>query len=162
MNGLEQVKQTVAGALNQAGLAVRTAFEPGWAARCDGPVAAVGLRTGESRGGAMGRYLGQTPDRREVYGLQLELTLSIDLYSPAELGAPGCDSALETLHQVMLSGLPAGLRPAELRWEETVWDEDTAMFVRRGSLSCGAYFTAEASEDGVLLTDFILKGVVRK
>ncbi|MCI9165269.1 MAG: hypothetical protein HFF64_04635 [Oscillospiraceae bacterium] len=162
MNGLEQVKQTVAGALNQAGLAVRTAFEPGWAARCDGPVAAVGLRTGESRGGAMGRYLGQTPDRREVYGLQLELTLSIDLYSPAELGAPGCDSALETLHQVMLSGLPAGLKPAELRWEETVWDEDTAMFVRRGSLSCGAYFTAEASEDGVLLTDFILKGVVRK
>ena len=110
----------------------------------------------------MGRYLGQTPDRREVYGLRLELTLSMDLYSPAELGAPGCDSALETLHQVMLSGLPAGLRPAELRWEETVWDEDTAMFVRRGSLSCGAYFTAEASEDGVLLTDFILKGVVRK
>ncbi len=162
MNGLEQVKQTVAGALNQAGLAVRTAFEPGWAARCDRPVAAVGLRTGESRGGAMGRYLGQTPDRREVYGLRLELTLSMDLYSPAELGAPGCDSALETLHQVMLSGLPAGLRPAELRWEETVWDEDTAMFVRRGSLSCGAYFTAEASEDGVLLTDFILKGVVRK
>lgn len=162
MNGLEQVKQAVAGALNQAGLAVRTAFEPGWAARCDGPVAAVGLRTGESRGGAMGRYLGQTPDRREVYGLRLELTLSMDLYSPAELGAPGCDSALETLHQVMLSGLPAGLRPAELRWEETVWDEDTAMFVRRGSLSCGAYFTAEASEDGVLLTDFILKGVVNK
>lgn len=162
MNGLEQVKQAVAGALNQAGLAVRTAFDPGWAARCDRPVAAVGLRTGESRGGAMGRYLGQTPDRREVYGLRLELTLSMDLYSPAELGAPGCDSALETLHQVMLSGLPAGLRPAELRWEETVWDEDTAMFVRRGSLSCGAYFTAEASEDGVLLTDFILKGVVRK
>ena len=162
MNGLEQVKQAVAGALNQAGLAVRTAFEPGWAARCDRPVAAVGLRTGASRGGAMGRYLGQTPDRREVYGLRLELTLSMDLYSPAELGAPGCDSALETLHQVMLSGLPAGLRPAELRWEETVWDEDTAMFVRRGSLSCGAYFTAEASEDGVLLTDFILKGVVRK
>lgn len=162
MNGLEQVKQAVAGALNQAGLAVRTAFEPGWAARCDRPVAAVGLRTGESRGGAMGRYLGQTPDRREVYGLRLELTLSMDLYSPAELGAPGCDSALETLHQVMLSGLPAGLRPAELRWEETVWDEDTAMFVRRGSLSCGAYFTAETSEDGVLLTDFILKGVVRK
>ena len=162
MNGLEQVKQAVAGALNQAGLAVRTAFDPGWAARCDRPVAAVGLRTGESRGGAMGRYLGQTPDRREVYGLRLELTLSMDLYSPAELGAPGCDSALETLHQVMLSGLPAGLKPAELRWEETVWDEDTAMFVRRGSLSCGAYFTAEASEDGVLLTDFILKGVVRK
>ena len=162
MSGLEQVKRAIAGALEKAGIAARLAFEPGWAKGYSGPVVAVGLRRGESRGGAMGRYLGQTPDRREVYGLQLELTLSMDLYSPAELGAPGCDSALETLHQVMLSGLPAGLRPAELRWEETVWDEDTAMFVRRGSLSCGAYFTAEASEDGVLLTDFILKGVVRK
>ena len=162
MNGLEQVKAALSAALERAGIAAQAAFSPGWVRSYSQPVVAVGLRQGESRGGAMGRYLGQTPDRREVYGLQLELTLSIDLYSPAELGAPGCDSALETLHQVMLSGLPAGLKPAELRWEETVWDEDTAMFVRRGSLSCGAYFTAEASEDGVLLTDFILKGVVRK
>lgn len=162
MNGLEQVKQAVAGALNQAGLAVRTAFDPGWAARCDRPVAAVGLRTGESRGGAMGRYLGQTPDRREVYGLRLELTLSMDLYSPAELGAPGCDSALETLHRVMLGSLPSGLRPTELKWEETGWDEDTSMFLRRGSLSCSAFFTALAEEDGALISDFILKGVVTK
>ena len=34
------------------------------------------------------------------------------------------------------------------------------MFLRRGSLSCGAYFTAAATEEGVLLSDFILKGVI--
>lgn len=162
MNGLEQVKKALTQALTQAGLAARTAFEPGWAASYSAPVAAVGLRTGESRGGAMGSYLGQTQDSQEVYGLRLELTLSLDIYCPAKLGAAGCDSALETLHQVMLGGLPSGLKPTELRWEETVWDEDTSMFLRRGSLACCAYFTAEAAEDGLLLTDFILKGVVRK
>ena len=74
----------------------------------------------------------------------------------------GCDSALETLHQVMLGSLPSGLRPTELKWEETGWDEDTAMFLRRGSLSCSAFFTALAEEDGALISDFILKGVVTK
>ena len=53
-----------------------------------------------------------------------------------------------------------GLRPTELRWEEAVWDETTAMFLRRGSFSCSAYFVATATEEGAWLTDFILKGVV--
>ena len=66
----------------------------------------------------------------------------------------------QTLHQVMLEGLPSGLRPTELRWEEAVWDETTAMFLRRGSFSCSAYFVATATEEGAWLTDFILKGVV--
>ena len=50
----------------------------------------------------------------------------------------------------------------ELKWEEAAWDKDTAMFLRRGSLACSAYFVAAASEDGLLLSDFILKGVVTK
>ena len=44
--------------------------------------------------------------------------------------------------------------------EETAWDETTSMFLRRGSLSCSAYFVATATEEGAWLTDFILKGVV--
>ena len=36
------------------------------------------------------------------------------------------------------------------------------MFLRRGSLSCSAFFTALAEEDGALISDFILKGVVTK
>ena len=47
-------------------------------------------------------------------------------------------------------------------WEEAAWDKDTAMFLRRGSLVCSAYFVATASEDGLLLSDFILKGMVTK
>ena len=156
MSGLEQVKAAIAKALEQAGTAARAAYAPGWARSYEEPVVAVGLRMGESRGGAMGGYLGEQVDPetlacREIYGMRLELTLSL-----------GCDSALETLHQVMLGSLPSGLRPTELKWEETGWDEDTAMFLRRGSLSCSAFFTALAEEDGALISDFILKGVVTK
>lgn len=165
MNGLEQVKNAVAAALEENGLRARIAYAPGWAKCYDSPVVAVGIRTGESRGGAMSHYLGRRTvpgalESREVYGLRLDLTLSLDIYSPAEIGAAGCDQALERLHQIMLEGLPAGLKPAELKWEETGWDQESSMFLRRGSLACGAYFTASAGEDGAPLSDFILKGVV--
>lgn len=36
------------------------------------------------------------------------------------------------------------------------------MFLRRGSLSCEAVFTAQAEEDNALVSDFILKGVVKQ
>lgn len=167
MNGLEQVKSAIACALEQAGISTRIAYAAGWAKAYQEPVVAVGLRTGESRGGALSSYLGQrtdptTLDHQEVYGMRLELTLSLDIYCPPKDGVSGCDGVLETLHQIMLEGLPSGLRPTELRWEEAVWDEDTSMFLRRGSLACSAYFVAAASEEGLLLTDFILKGVVTK
>lgn len=165
MNGLEQVKKAIAAALEKNGVQARTAYAPGWAKRYDRPVVAVGLRTGESKGGALSHYLGEQVDphtlvRREVYGLRLELTLSLDIYCPAKDGAAGGEETLDILHQIMLEGLPSGLKPVELKWEEAVWDEDTAMFLRRGSLACGAYFLAAASEDGPLVSDFILKGVV--
>lgn len=165
--GLEQVKAAVAAALERAGVQAVIAYAPGWAKQYSRPVVAVGLRTGESRCGALGSYLGtrmdpDTQSCQELYGMQMDLTLSLDIHSPPPAGAAGCESALEALHQTALQGLPAGLKPKELKWEETVWDEETGTFLRRGSLSCLAYFTASVSEDGALLSDFILKGVVTK
>ena len=167
MNGLEQVKLAIAEALNNAGIAAHTAYAPGWAKAYREPVVSVGLRTGESKGGALGSYLGQKVDPdtlacQEIYGMRLELVLSLDIYCPPGEGAGRCDSVLEGLHQVMLNGLPSGLRPAELKWEETAWDGDTAMFLRRGSLACSAFFVAETAEEQFDLTDFILKGVLKK
>lgn len=167
MNGLEQVKAAIAAALEKAGILAQTAYAPDWAKAYSGPVVAIGLRTGESRGGAMSTYLGQRTDPKtlicqEVYGMRLDLTLSLDIYCPPEEGAAGGERVLEALHQIMLEGLPSGLRPAELKWEEASWDPDTGMFLRRGSFVCGAYFIAAASEDGVEFTDFILKGVISK
>ena len=54
---MEQVKAAIAKALEQAGTAARAAYAPGWARSYEEPVVAVGLRMGESRGGAMGGYL---------------------------------------------------------------------------------------------------------
>ena len=167
MNGLEQVKAALSAALERAGIAAQAAFSPGWVRSYSQPVVAVGLRQGESRGGALSSYLGQRTDPdtqlcQEVYGMRLELTLSLDIYCPPRDGTAGCDSVLEALHQIILEGLPSGLKPMELKWEEAAWDKDTAMFLRRGSLACSAYFVAAASEDGLLLSDFILKGVVTK
>lgn len=162
-SAIEQVKHALRCALEKAGLQTRAAFAPGQAVAYEGPVAAVGLRRGESRGSGLSSYLGRQRTGggwREVYGLRMDLTLSLDLYAPADMGAAGCDQALELLHRVMLEGLPAGLRPKELSWEEAVWDKDTSMFLRRGSLHCEAVFTAETEEDNILVTDFILKGVV--
>lgn len=167
MNGLEQVKAAIAAALERSGVSAQIAYAPGWAKSYQQPVVAVGLRTGESRSGALSSYLGQRIDPKtmasqEVYGMRLELIMSLDIYCPPKEGASGCDKVLDTLHQIMLDGLPSGLRPTELKWEEAVWDKETAMFLRRGSLACGAYFVAAAAEDGALLSDFILKGVVTK
>lgn len=164
-SAIEQAKRALCAALERAGLQAETAFTPERAAARESAVAVVGLRRGESRGGGLSSYLGRRQEGsrwREIYGLRMELTLSLDLYAPAELGAAGCDRALETLHQVMLEGLPSGLRPKELCWEEAAWDQETAMFLRRGSLRCEAVFTAQAEEDNELVTDFILKGVVRQ
>ncbi len=167
MSSLEQVKSAIAVALERAGVSTQIAYAPGWAKAYGEPVVAVGLRTGESRGGALSSYLGQRIDpdtqaSQEVYGMRMELTLSLDIYCPPKDGTAGCDSVLESLHQILLEGLPSGLRPTELKWDEAAWDEDTAMFLRRGSLACNAYFIAAASEDGTLISDFILKGVVTK
>ena len=167
MSGLEQVKTAVARALESAGIRVQAAYTPGWAKAYQRPVVAVGLRTGESRGSALSSYLGRRTDPgtqvcQEIYGMRMDLTLALDIYCPPEEGAAGCDSVLEALHQIVLERLPSGLKPGGLKWEETVWDEDTSMFLRRGSLTCGAYFIAAASEDGALLSDFILKGVVTR
>ena len=164
-SAIEQAKRALCAALERAGLQAETAFASERAAARESAVAVVGLRRGESRGGGLSSYLGRRQEGsrwREVYGLRMELTLSLDLYAPAESGASGCDEALEVLHRVMLEGLPAGLRPRELSWEETVWDKETSMFLRRGSLSCEAVFTAQAEEDNALVSDFILKGVVKQ
>ncbi len=167
MNGLEQVKSALADAIVRAGGNAESSFPPGWAKKYSGPVVAVGLRTGESRGGALQSYLGcredpKTHQTHEVYGLRLELTLSLDIYAPPSDGAAGCDSTLEILHAAVLRELPQGLKPTELKWEDVQWDGDTAMFLRRGSLTCSAFFTADAGEDGAVFTDFILKGVVKQ
>ena len=62
--------------------------------------------------------------------------------------------------EVLLGGLPVGIRAGELNWEAISWEKATGMFLRRGGLHCQAVFTARSQEDGTAFLDFTLKGVV--
>ena len=95
---------------------------------------------------------------RELYGKQLEGEITVEIRAER---AAACESAGETAAETLLSGLPVGIRPGELRWEALTWEKTTGMFLRRGRLRCQALFLAESREDGEVFLDFILKGVMQ-
>ena len=93
----------------------------------------------------------------ELYGKQLEAVITVEIRAArASLCEEGCAAAAE----VLLGGLPAGIRAGELNWEAISWEKATGMFLRRGGLRCQAVFTARSQEDGTAFLDFTLKGVV--
>ena len=95
----------------------------------------------------------------ECYGKLLGGEISVEIRAP---GASDCEQICEQAAEVLLGGLPAGIRPGELRWEAICWEKETGMFLRRGSLQCRAVFIALAQEDGETFLDFTLKGVMKQ
>ena len=165
MNGLEQVKASLAATLNQAGIAAVTEYGPKTLKRYHGAVVTIGLRRGESRQVGLCDYLGEQEEqetgvRREVYGRRLDITLSLDTWAGREIGAAACQCALEQIHDVLLTDLPAGIRPGDMTWEEVRWNQTADMFQQQGTLQCSAYLTATTQEESGMLSDFILKGVL--
>lgn len=162
MKELTQIRDAVISALREAGLTAEAAFPPQRAERYRGAAASVAV--GAAEGMALGfcNYLGETRDAdgtpRELYGKRLKGSISVDLRAER---AADCEKGAESAAAVLLGGLPEGIQPGELCWEALTWEKETGMFLRKGSLSCEALFTAEAGDgDGVFL-DFILKGVMR-
>ena len=162
MKELTQVRDAVISALNGAGLTALAAYPHRQAGRYDGPVAAVAV--GAAEGAALGfcNYLGEAWDEtagtvREIYGKQLEGDITVEVRAQR---AAECETGCETAAEVLLGGLPAGIRPGELRWEAIRWEKETGMFLRRGCLRCRAVFVAQEREDGEAFLDFILKGVM--
>lgn len=161
MNGLNQVRSAVLSALTGAGVTAVAAYD-GTAQRYEAPVAAVDLAAAAAKTAGLGSYLGtscdaQTGEVREIYGRQIDMTVTVELRAPS---AAECETAMETAAEVLLDGLPSGIKPSELAWEAVCWDSKNQLFLRRGSLSCRTYFTAESSENAASLLDFTLKGVI--
>ena len=162
MKELVQIRTAVVNALREAGLTALEAFPKGEMKRYGGAVAAVAV--GAASGGALGfcNYLGESWDEesgtvRELYGKQLEGEITVDIRAES---AEACEKGCETAAEVLLGGLPAGIRPGELRWEAICWEKHTGMFLRKGHLQCRAVFIAREKEDGEVFLDFILKGVM--
>ena len=163
MKELTQVRDAVIRALEAAGVPALAAFPEGRAETYDGAVAAVAVGAAEGKALGLCNYLGEVYDEksgtvRELYGKQLEGEITVDIRAER---AADCERGCETAAEVLLGGLPAGIRPGELRWEALVWEKALGMFLRRGSLRCQALFAAQSREDGALFLDFVLKGVLR-
>lgn len=161
MNGLNQVRSAVIAALADGGLTAVAAYE-GKAKRYPGAVIAVDVAEAAGKAMALCSYLGKTYDEqsgtvKELYGRQLTVGISLEVRAPV---AADCETAMETAAERLMSSLPSGLRPGEQSWEAVCWDRDNQLFLRRGRVSCRAYFTAQADEEDGTLLDFILKGVL--
>ncbi len=163
MNGLGQICAAVIAALQDAGITAVSAYE-GIAKRYDGPVAAVDVESAAESAPGMGNYLGQAADPetgeiKELYGWQMDAKILLEMRAPS---ASACEQTMETAADVLLGGLPSGLRPQEMAWEGISWDKRNGMFLRKGTLRCKAFFTAESGEEAGTLLDFILKGTMRQ
>lgn len=162
MKELMQISQAVIDALSEAGVQAMAAFPPERVKQYDGAVAAVSVGTAEGKAVGFCNYLGQVWDEEagtveELYGKQLEAVITVEIRAArASLCEEGCAAAAE----VLLGGLPVGIRAGELNWEAIYWEKATGMFLRRGGLRCQAVFTARSQEDGTAFLDFTLKGVV--
>lgn len=163
MKELMQIQQAVLNALRDAKLTAVEAYPAEWAKRYPGAVAAVSVGAAEGKPLGFCNYLGEVYDEtagtvRELYGKLLEGEIRVEVRAEA---AADCETGCRQAAEVLLGGLPSGVRPGELRWEALTWEKSTGMFLRRGTLQCQAVFVAEQGEDEVFL-DFTLKGVMQK
>ncbi|MEG2176520.1 MAG: hypothetical protein RRY97_06550 [Oscillibacter sp.] len=162
MKELLQVRGAVIAALGGGGVTALAAFRPGERKRYPGAVAAVDVAEVTGRVLGFCNYLGELLDPvsgtvREVYGKELDAVISVDVRAE---GAGDCENGCAAASEVLLSGLPVGIRAGELAWEAVVWEKETGMFLRRGRLRCRAIFTAQTAEEGEAFLRFTLKGVV--
>ena len=163
MKELTQVRDAVVAALGDAGLTAVAAYPDERMKKYSGPVAAVAVGAAEGKTVGFCNYLGEIYDDtvgtvQELYGKLLEGDISVSIRAER---AADCERGCEAAADVLLSGLPEGIRPGELQWEALKWERNTGMFLRQGKLRCQAAFTARAQEDGEVFLDFILKGVMQ-
>lgn len=162
MRELSQIRDAVVSALAAEGVAALDAYPDQRARRYGCPVAAVAVETAESRTVGFCNYLGEVFDAgtgapRELYGKQLEAVISVEIRGQR---AADCEQGCETAAEVLLVGLPSGIRPGELSWEGLSWERGTESFLRRGRLQCRACFQAQTADESAVFLDFILKGAV--
>ena len=162
MRELNQIRDAVASALHAAGLCTLASYPDQRARRYTGPVAAVAVETAESQTVGFRNYLGEVSDPktgqvRELYGKQLDAVISVEIRGER---AVDCEKGCETAAEVLLGGLPSGIRPGELSWEALAWERETESFLRRGRLQCRACFLAQTEDESTMFLNFILKGAV--
>lgn len=149
-------------ALRGAGIQAMEAFPEKQAMAYSGVVAAVGVGAASGKTAGFCHYLGEMKDPetqavRERYGKELFGQITVELRANR---AADCERGCETATEVLLGGLPEGVRTGELTWEAICWEKTTGMFLRRGVLECRALFLTESAVESGEFLDFRLKGVM--
>ena len=162
MKELSQIRKAVLEALRGAGIQAMEAFPEKQAMAYSGVVAAVGVGAASGKTAGFCHYLGEMKDPetqavRERYGKELFGQITVELRANR---AADCERGCETATEVLLGGLPEGVRTGELTWEAICWEKTTGMFLRRGVLECRALFLAESAVESGEFLDFRLKGVM--
>ena len=84
------------------------------------------------------------------------------IVAPVEQSPSRAAKSIQPAAEVLLGGLPSGIRPGELSWEALSWERETESFLRRGRLQCRAWFQAQIEDGNTMFLDFQLKGAVTK
>ena len=79
---MEQLIEMVLQALRAAGIHCVRALDEETLPRLKAPMVAVGADPSACRQHALARYLGQDADGAERYGMELQATLQLEVYSP--------------------------------------------------------------------------------
>jgi hypothetical protein len=68
---------------------------------------------------------------------------------------------MEVAADVLMRGLPSGMKLVQMSWAGISWDKTTGMFLRRGQAGYKAVFLAEDQGESPALLNFILKGTMK-
>ena len=133
MKELSQIRMAVLDALRGAGIQAMEVFPEKQAMAYSGVVAAVGVGAASGKTAGFCHYLGEMKDPetqavRERYGKELFGQITVELRANR---AADCERGCETATEVLLGGLPEGVRTGELTWEAICWEKTTGMFLRR-------------------------------
>ena len=164
MTGAEQVRAALAQKLEEAGITTVAAWERMKIPQLTGTAAVLGVQETESDSAALWNYLGEQWDDEngapvERYGRKLRLALYIDFYAP-KVAAGEIEKCCQTLEEILISDFTECIRTDSVQRGEISYDSISGYLKCRCTVSCAAYFTATRVEEGALLTDFTLKGVL--
>ena len=159
INGLEELRQSVADFLISHGLPAVTAWSESRRTRPGEAVAAVSMRSMECRTPGFQDYLGERYNEtlgrwEELYGRKVAFTFGVDVYgATAEIVREG----INTLSLALSREGPAGLQPTELQVGEATYQESDRRYMCPAQVRFAAWLTAVTGEDGSFL-DFEVKG----
>lgn len=158
---LNALREDMAEQLRQAGLNAVTAMESARAARWREAVAAVSLSKVVCAPGGFKDYLGVRRDadgmEQELYGREVELTISMDLFAPRDGGESACQEAAEAIAENLMCYGAAGLNALEIQAGQVEFLEKDGLYRQKTSCRCRAWLVARMDGGGAFV-DFEVKG----